>query len=82
MTFRSVTIAFSALALVTFLYLIARPHLVTVWEIAAADGTLVQAAQTRADCENDVISHNHTPSEVNVYGRVSCRGVIQLQWGW
>ena len=82
MTFRSVAIMFWALALVTFLYLVVRPHLVTVWEVVAADGTLVQAAQSSADCENDVISHNRTPSEVNVYGRVSCRGVIHLQWGW
>ena len=82
MTFRSVAITLWALVLVTFLYLVARPHLVTVWENVAADGTLVQAAQSRVDCENDVISHNRTPSEVNVYGRVSCRGVIQLQWGW
>jgi hypothetical protein len=82
MTFRSVAITFWAFVLVTLLYLVARPHLVTVWEIVAADGSLVQAAQSRVDCENDVISHNHTPNEVNVYGRMSCRGVIQLQWGW
>ena len=82
MTFRPVALTFWALALVTLLYLVARPHLVTVWESVAADGTLVHAAQNRVDCENDVISHNHTPSEVNVYGRVSCRGLIQFQWGW
>ena len=82
MTFRSAAIMFWALALVTFLYLIVRPHLVTVWEVVAADGTPLQAAQSRVDCENDAISHNHTPSEVNVYGRMSCRGIIQLQWGW
>ncbi len=82
MSFRSVAITFWALALVTFLYLVARPHLVTVWEIVAADGTVVQAAPSRVDCENDVISHNRTPSEVNVDGRVKCRGAIQLQWGW
>jgi hypothetical protein len=82
MTFRSVSITFWAFVLITLLYLVARPHLVTVWEIVAGDGSMVQAAQSRVDCENDVMSHNRTPSEVNVYGRVSCRGVIQLQWGW
>jgi hypothetical protein len=82
MTSRSLTITFWALALVTFLYLATRPHLVTVWDSVAADGTLVHSSQSRVDCENDVISHNHTPSEVNVYGRVSCRGVVQFQWGW
>jgi hypothetical protein len=82
MTIRSAAIMFWAFVLVTLLYVIARPHLVTAWQVVAADGSLVQAAQTSADCENNAISHNHTPSEVNVYGRVSCRGAIQLQWGW
>ena len=82
MSMRSIAVLVWTMALFALFYLVARPHLVTVWEVAAADGTLVQAAQSRVDCENDVITHNHTPSEVNVYGRVSCRGVLQLQWGW
>lgn len=78
---RSMAITLVVIGLVTLLYLVVRPHLVTAWEIDAADGSLVQAAANRADCENGALSHNRTPSEVNVYGRVTCRGVIQFEIG-
>jgi hypothetical protein len=79
MTFRVLMISLVLLWLAFFIF---RPHMVTVFEVVAPDGTLVQYASSSVDCNNDVLTHNHTPSEVNVYGRVACRSHVEWQWGW
>jgi hypothetical protein len=79
MTFRALMVSLVLLVLAVFML---RPHLVTIWQVVAPDGTVVQYAQSIVDCNNNVATINKTPEQVNVYGRVSCRSKVSFQWGW
>lgn len=63
-------------------YLVTWPHLVTVWRVVGADGTVIETAVNQAACENDTLAHNAHPADVNTYGKSVCRSTIEFRWGW
>jgi hypothetical protein len=69
-------------AIVLLAYLIARPHLVTVWHVEGTSGAIEETPATQAICESDAIAHNQRTNEVNMYGRYACVADVQFQWGW
>jgi hypothetical protein len=72
----------SIAVVLALVYLIARPHLVTVWRVAGTDGSVIETAASQAACENDTLAHNQHPADVNSYGRSTCRATVEFQWGW
>jgi hypothetical protein len=71
----------SIAVLLAFVYLVARPHLVTVWRVVGADGSFIENAPSQATCENDALTHNQRPADVNTYGKSACRDTVEFQWG-